>query len=674
MAEEELLLMNPAGERRTPWARGRPSVRFVSNAIALFVVLILLGGELAFTLERSLDVVAWLVLATTFTAVGAAVVSRVPENSFGWVLLAIGVTSAITVSTASVDVPGSLAWLRSWVLFVPAALLPIALLLFPTGRPPSARWQAAFALAVVGVAMLAFFLAVASAIAPDPLGLFGGPPDPAVDGLLIAAGVGGLVCGLSLLLGVLSLFSRLREREGWEAALERRQVLCLFLGAIVLLLALPLEIAGMSGAWIVGSAALPVATGVAMLGLQLYDFDLFMNRSLVYIGLSAVLLAIFATIVLFGHLVAASVLPDGAPTLIAVGVVALSVDPLRRRLQHSVDRLLYGNRNDPYAVVTALGRGLGSSTEAPTMLADVAEAVARSLALPYAAIQVPSQKGSLDTAEWGRCHGQPIELPLAYRGEQIGSLLVTPRTVNGRLSEHDWRLLEDIAHPVALTVSAVELSARLQRAREQLVTAREEERRRLRQALHDVLGSILTGMVMQLDAASNMLLRDPTSVAPVMVSLRSAAQDAVIEVRRLVDELRPRALEELGLIGAIREWTDRFFCIDGEAGLALSLEVPAQLPSLSAAVEVAALRIVQEATANVARHSQANSCRVRLAANGALAVEIEDDGRGLRQDDRPGVGLDSMKERAAEVGGTCTITSPAGGGTHVHAILPLHSS
>jgi signal transduction histidine kinase len=253
-------------------------------------------------------------------------------------------------------------------------------------------------------------------------------------------------------------------------------------------------------------------------------------------------------------------------------------------------------------------------------------------------------------------------------------MLVTPRTVKGRLSEHDRRLLEDLAHPVALTVHAVELSAGLQRAREQLVNAREEERRRLRRDLHDQLGPTIAGMVMQLEAASNVLARDPSAVEPVLAALRVTAQDAIGDIRRLVNELRPPALDEYGLVGAIREWSDRFYGDSGEDGLALSLEAPSQLPSLPAAVEVAALLIVQEAVTNVARHARARSCRVRLAANGALTVEIHDDGRGLPTDLRPGVGLRSMKERAAEVGGTCTIRSAPGGGTDVHATLPFARS
>lgn len=205
-------------------------------------------------------------------------------------MLSIGATSAITVSIVSIDASGVLAWLRSWIVFVPIGLLPIALLLFPTGRLPSARWRIALALAVVGVSVPAFFLAVASAIEPDPLGLFGAPAGPAVDGLLVAFRLGVLVCALSLLLGVLSLFGRMRGTSGFE----RRQVLCLLLGAIVLFLGLALDVAGVPRASIVGAAALPLAAGVAILWHRLHDLDLFINRSVVYLGLSAALLGAFA--------------------------------------------------------------------------------------------------------------------------------------------------------------------------------------------------------------------------------------------------------------------------------------------------------------------------------------------------------------------------------------------
>jgi two-component system NarL family sensor kinase len=655
------------GEHRIGrWVRDRATARLASNAVVLLVVLVLAAALLAFDIPWNRDWAPWLVLAATFTPVGAAVVSRVPRNSFGWVALAIGATSALAVGTWTEDLPAALAWLRSWILVVPVGLLPVALLVFPTGRLHSRRWRPALALAIAGASATAFFLAVASTIAPDPLGFFGSPGGVAVDGLVLVAKIAATVTTLSLLLGVLSLLARLRAASD----IVRRQVLCLLIGAVVLFVGLALDLFGVPAAWFVGAAAVPIAAGVAILWHELYDLDLFISRSVVYLGLSALLLAAFGAIIVLGDLVASRALPHGTLTLIAVALVALGLDPLRRRLQHAGDRVLYGHRNDPYAAVTALGRGLGAPGGAPATLDDVAEAVGRSLALPYVAIEIGSDEGESRLAEWGRRYDEPVGVALTHRGEQIARLLATPRTVHGRLSDRDRKLLEDIAHPVALTVNAVELAAKLQRVREQLVTAREEERRRLRRDLHDGLGPTLAGLVMQLDAASNVLRRDPAAVEPLLAGLRTAAQDAVGDIRRLVYELRPPALDELGLVGAILELTDRFSSSGGE-GLRLSLDAPSPLPALPAAVEVAALRIVQEAVTNVARHSRARSCRVRLATSASLAVEIEDDGRGMSGDELPGVGLQSMRERAAELGGTCTITSAPGGGTRVRATLPF---
>lgn len=635
-----------------------------ARAAALLVALVVVAGSLAFPIDWSLDVAGWLALAATFAVVGAAVVARVPDNAFGWLVLAIAAASAVTVGLASGDVPDPLAWVRSWIFVVPVVLVPVALLLYPTGALPSARWRPVLALAIAGAAGPAFFFAVASAIEPDPLGVYGPPGGAAVAGLVVAGQAGMVAAALALLLSVASLLARLRG----ASPTERRQVLCLMLGGGVMFAALALEVAGVAGAWVVGAPALPIAVGVAMLWHRLYDLDLFMNRSAVYVALSAVLLATFGAIVVAGNLLAGDLLPAGGWTLVAVGLVALAVDPLRRRLQAAVDRLLYGDRKDPYAVVTSLERELHTSAMTPGMLADIAETVARSLALPFVAIETRSQDGAPETVTWGRRYGEPIAVALNYRGERIGRLLVTPRTVRGRLSERDRRLLDDIAHSVALALHAIETSARLQRAREQLVSAREEERRRLRRDLHDGLGPALAGIVMQVDAATNVLRRDASAVAPVLAGLRVAAQDAIGDVRRLVYELRPPALDELGLIGAIREWTERF-----AAGgtLRLDVDAPSRLPALSAAVEVAALRIVQEAVANVAHHAQAASCRIVLAVDGALAITVQDDGRGLPADRRRGVGTSSMSERAAEVGGACAVASPAEGGTRVHAILPL---
>ncbi len=227
-----------------------------------------------------------------------------------------------------------------------------------------------------------------------------------------------------------------------------------------------------------------------------------------------------------------------------------------------------------------------------------------------------------------------------------------------------------MARQAGVAVHAVRLTADLQRSRERLVTAREEERRRLRRDLHDGLGPTLGSLPMKLDVADDLVEEDPAAARELLRGLKSQARSAVADIRRLVYELRPPALDDLGLVGAVREVAAQH----GADGLRASVEAPKMLPPLPAAVEVAAYRIAQEALTNVVRHSGAAECAVRLALGeecGTLRLEIEDDGIGIGEDRGTGVGLHSMRERAEELGGECVVESPPGGGTRVSASLPI---
>jgi signal transduction histidine kinase len=219
-----------------------------------------------------------------------------------------------------------------------------------------------------------------------------------------------------------------------------------------------------------------------------------------------------------------------------------------------------------------------------------------------------------------------------------------------------------------------EMTEDLQRSRGRLVTTREEERRRLRRDLHDGLGPALAGVAMQLDAATGLIDADPERAKKLIAELRSETSEAIADIRRLVHDLRPPQLDDLGLVGAIEERAARLAAEgDGASadGLKVTVEAPPELPALPAAVEVAAYRIAQEALANVVRHSGARACTIRLALNGWLELQVRDDGSGMSEHHDPGVGLSSMRERAAELGGVCTVEPGEGGGTVVYALLPL---
>jgi signal transduction histidine kinase len=234
-----------------------------------------------------------------------------------------------------------------------------------------------------------------------------------------------------------------------------------------------------------------------------------------------------------------------------------------------------------------------------------------------------------------------------------------------------------------VAVHAVRLTADLQRSRERLVSAREEERRRLRRDLHDGLGPTLGAQRLKVGSARALYVQDPAAADALLAELEADLGAALADIRRLVYDLRPPALDELGLVGAIRQtaapYAGRGDHAGSDNGNRLHVEVvaPARLPPLPAAVEVAAYRIAQEALTNVVRHAHARTCQIRLSLEEtALRVAVADDGVGLPEPraGRPrhtGVGLVSMRERAEELGGTCQLQTPAEGGTRVLARLPL---
>jgi two-component system NarL family sensor kinase len=246
--------------------------------------------------------------------------------------------------------------------------------------------------------------------------------------------------------------------------------------------------------------------------------------------------------------------------------------------------------------------------------------------------------------------------------------VVAQRNRREAFGPRDLRLLEELARPIAVAAHAAALTRDLQHSRESLVIAREEERRRIRRDLHDGLGPALAGVAFGIDAARNTLRRDPEATDRALAEIKAEVQTSLGDVRRLVYDLRPPALDRLGLVPTIEEYAARL----GER-TSLQITVFATgLPSLSAAVEVAAYRIVSEALANVARHSGATSCTVALVGGPAdLAVEVRDDGRGIGEDVVAGVGLRSMRERVDELGGRYEVVCPAEGGTSVRAWLPL---
>lgn len=654
----------------------------------------LAGGLLAFFESDSqgwLPPHLWSSLASivTFALVGALVASRHPRNPIGWICITVAVLTGLTLFAFAYRMagqPGYLSlpgieiarWLDTW-LWIPATMLPITflLLLFPDGRLPSARWRPIGWAAGLGIAGYTLGIAlhprqqIEPNPAPNPFGIPGAAA--ALDLLVIVANI---LIAVGAVGSLAALVVRFRRSHGTE----RAQLKWLAYAAVVTLLgniaiyafyagrpddplAFEVMLIGIS----VMLTAIALAAGLAILRHRLYDIDIVINRTLVYGALTAAVAGVYVLVVGgLGVLVQAR--GSLALSLLGVGMVAIVVQPVRERLQRAVNRLMYGERDDPYAVLSRLGQRLEATFAPEAVLPTIVETVAQALKLPYVAITLKQDETYTTIAEHGRAAGELLRVPLAYQGETVGQLVLSPRAPGEAFSPADLQLLDDLARQAGVAAFAVGLTIALQRSRERLVTAREEERRRLRRDLHDGLGSQLAALHLRAGTVRTLIPPELAAAQAGVLELQSEIHAAIGDIRRLVHELRPPALDELGLGGALRSLAAQYRSADG---LQVILDAPEQVPPLPAAVEVAAYRIAQEALANVVRHAHARTCQVRFRLADGLHLEIQDDGIGLPAVRQAGVGLRSMRERAEELGGTCAVETVSGSGARVRVHLPL---
>jgi len=615
-----------------------------------------------------------------FAALGALLMARRPRNAIGWIMsgaaVLIGLAPAgdayAAYAMTVLGRPDPLAvlgaWVQSWYWLLLIAMISIGLpLLFPDGRLPSRKWRVPAAFAASGMAVAVVLGMLTGTLTgqdvdyriANPIGIHGFAPVEELPVFPLLAAI----LAFGVLLGVAAVVVRFRRSRGPE-----RQQMKWFLYAVAPLVLTPLQgvlpavVGSLVFAWIL--IAFPVAIAVAVLRFRLDGIDVVINRTLVYAALTAVVVGVYVLVV--GYLGAAFASNgDLTISLIATGLVAVLFAPLRDRLQRGVDRLLYGQRAEPYAALAQLSERLEATLAPDAVLPAIVSTVREALRLPYVALRVADEPHPVAVGEPSTA---TETLSLLHHGVPVGELVLGLRPGETAFSPADRRLLSDLARQAGVAVSAVRLTADLQRSRERLVTAREEERRRLRRDLHDGLGAQLAGLTVQTGVLRGLIARDPSAADALASDMRGELRTAIADIRRLVHGLRPPALDELGLVGALQRLAETV----GADGLRVPVDVPSALPPLPAAVEVAAYRVVQEALTNVVRHAEARTACVRLAVDAdALTVEITDDGRGLPDEPVAGVGLSSMRERAAEMRGTCLVEAAPGGGTRVLAVLPL---
>ena len=624
----------------------------------LAVTLFLLGLPLVGAARPGYPVYATVVLLIfTFACFGVAAViavrSQDPMARYTAVMLAMFGGAGAPYADPLSARPGFFVPARLGNYLLLATLVGF-MLIFPSGRirPRWALWPAVIWAAATLVVMLSPQI--------DPPGP---RPSPELAVLLLGGFGGGLVAQAWR-------WFRISDRA------ERWQTKWVVLGASVAIVVqalsvataglLPPRIADQVGFTTVtlGFLVIPIAIGFAVMSYRLWQIDLFVNRALVYGALTATLVVVYLILVLGTEALVAG-RGQVLISLAAAALIAIAFQPLRLRIQRLANRLMYGDRDEPLALLLRLGRTLDESVSTETLLPRIVATVAGALRIPYVAVALQADDGVVVAASHGRAVEKVLCLPLTNQQAVIGELRVADRGPHDALSEGDLKVLRDLAVHVGAAAGSVLLTRELQMARQRLVGARAEERRRIRRDLHDGVAPQLVGVALNLAAIRNRL-DGQSAVQTELDELADRTRTAISDVRRLVYALRPPALDELGLVSAIKQAAD----MNG-SGIDIKIDAPATLPPLPAAVEVAGYRIAQEALTNVVRHSGARSCRLTLALeSGFLRLEVLDDGAGLNGDSPAGVGLLSMRERAEELGGSLDLQPAAGGGTRLTALLP----
>jgi signal transduction histidine kinase len=466
------------------------------------------------------------------------------------------------------------------------------------------------------------------------------------------------------------------------------------LGVCYTVIALPLDpVVGANGLlYATGLIALPVAMGVAMSRYRLYAVDLVINRALRYGALLVLLAGVYVLVL---SAIDAIAHQWGAPVVsaAATGVAALSLMPLYLWVRRIANRITFGIREEPRQVLRRVGGLLTTASASGGVLPLVAADLARALRLRFVSIEVRAGDGYRIVATSGTPTGEQAHVPLRYQGEDVGRLGFAGRMPHGGLPPGDRQTLTDLAPQIAAAVAATRLTEQLQRSANRLISARAAERARIRRDLHDGLGPTLAAIGIQAELARELITTDASGSAQVLTELKQHSAAGVAEVRRIVDDLRPSALERGGLLDALTSCalalstppiaqaptteapaahsTPPDPAPPGPAGTALSMLVhgDGDLESLPPEVEVAAYRVAVEAMTNAARHSRASRVDTSITlCEGVLTVQTTDDGSGLPPHVRAGTGLESMRRRARDLGGTCIVSpGPDGTGTQVTA-------
>ncbi|WP_203337691.1 sensor histidine kinase [Nocardioides limicola] len=580
----------------------------------------------------------WATLALSI-GVALALVRHAPDQPVSLV------TSFLVLATAAGPFGGEE---RGWVLVAVGALVVVFLGLFPTGTW-SPRWLRWAWPGVVGLFA-----------AREVIGRFG--PEG-----WEAANLAFDLVFVAYVLGV-PVHRYLRVSD-WTA---RQQSKWPLLGIVVLVANQCLAIAAGLGGWLgavqmvlvvvdYGAIGLIVlGVGLALMKHRLYDVDVVVRRATVYAVALVLVAGVYVATVAVASVVISGVMASLLGALI-VGLLGLLGGLAAFQARGRLRTRLLGSRATPGAAAAELARTISPASGGAENLA---ASLASVMASPYVAVLDAEGVAVSD-------HGTPCQRVhrhevLQADGLKVGEVHLCAPEGRARLTAADQRTLHEVLPFVSLVLLAEEEARELKEARATAATAREDERRRLRSDLHDGVGPLLATQLLAMDKLKHEASQRGEPVVE-LEQLDAMTHEALAEIRRIAHDLRPAALDAGGLAVALRTVADRFT----GSGLPVEVSLDIAHAEISAAVEVAVLRIVQESLTNAARHGAATHCTVGvLVADGAVHLSVIDDGRGLG-DAVPGAGMTSMLRRAQELGGEFATGPAAGGGTCVRARIPL---
>ncbi|MCD6022268.1 MAG: histidine kinase [Actinomycetia bacterium] len=647
-----------------------------------------------------------------FPVIGYVLALRRPENSIGWLMLGIGTFFGSTAILTSLGEYLLYAGDRDTALvliafdspsWVPVVVLPVTflLLLFPDGHLPSPRWRwFAWSLGV-GLTLLYF----ATLLDPAPLSESIAPTEPnplGIDALgPFLDGAQALI--LVVLIGVIGSLTSLVLRFRRSSGIERLQLRWLLTAAaFVALLYSGALFASLGSSWggqgdpgwvtmlqtivIPSFALIPLAIGASILRYRLFDIDLVINKALLFGALAAFITIVYVAIVVgVGALVGSQASPMLSAA--AAAFVALVFQPARRRAQRFADRLVYGKRATPYEVLSAFSERVGNAYANDELLPRMARALGSGTGAVRTDVWVRIGDGLRSEATWpedapstevvpvvaAEARSSPTSVfePIRHQGELLGGLSIEKKPGDA-IAATEEKLVRDLAaqaglvmRNVALTEQLMDHIEQLRRSQKRLVSAQDEERRRLERNLHDGAQQQLVALAVKLRLAEQVAERDPAKVKELLTGLQTDAGDALENLRDLARGIYPPLLADKGLVAALESQARK-----STIAIAIEADGVGRYPQeAEAAVYFSCLEALQ----NVAKYASASRATISLSdGDGRLRFAVRDDGVGFDQSETSyGTGLQGIADRLAALDGVLEITSVPEGGTTVSGSLPV---